>query len=188
MILGVGVNDANYKTQPVVDGKKVTCPIYIMWKNLLTRCYSNKSLNKCPTYKDCYVCEDWLYFSKFKAWIEGQDWRGKELDKDILSKGNKIYSPEFCVYVSHMTNCFVVEGSQRMAGNWPIGVTYCNKKSSFQAQCNNPFTKKGRHIGYFETPEKAHLAWKKRKHELALQLAELQTDDRVAAALRVRYL
>ena len=63
-----------------------------------------------------------------------------------------------------------------------------NRDRKFTAQCNNPITKGREGCGYFDCPEKAHASWKRRKHEIACQLAELQTDQRVSKALRSRYL
>ena len=187
LICGVGVNNADYVTQPKIDGKCVSCPIYQRWVSMIKRCYSIKSKLHRPTYIDCYVCDEWLVFSNFKAWMDKQDWQGKELDKDLLVSGNKVYSPDTCVFVDKNTNMFANDhGSSR--GNWPIGVHFHCKRKKFIAQCSNFFTKKRENLGYFDCPNAAHMAWKKRKHELALKLADIQPDQRVADALRVRYL
>lgn len=119
--------------------------------------------------------------------MEVQSWQGKQLDKDLLVKGNKFYSPENCVFVDRVTNSFTIDrGANR--GVWPLGVSFDKRDVKFRAQCSNPFTKKNENLGYFTCSDEAHQAWKKRKHELACQLADLQTDKRVAAALRTRYL
>lgn len=187
LVYGVGINDANYVTRKTINGKVVlSCKFFEVWRGVIRRCYSEESLRNHPTYAGCSVCDEWLTFSNFKAWMESQDWKGKEIDKDIINKGNKIYSPEFCVFVDSMTNSFIIDcGSAR--GEWPIGVTFHKRNNEFRAQCSDPFTKARGWIGAFKCPNEAHQAWKKRKHELACQLADLQTDIRVAAALRARY-
>jgi hypothetical protein len=118
--------------------------------------------------------------------MELQCWQGKELDKDLLVKGNKVYSPSTCVLVSPLTNGFTLD-CRASKGDWPIGVSFHKQHKRFGSRCQNPFTKRLEHLGYFNCPEQAHEAWRKRKHELACQLADLQTDERVAAALRTRY-
>jgi len=153
---------------------------------MLKRCYSKGHQKKQPTYIWCAVCADWLTFSVFKKWMENQEWQGSELDKDLLFAGNKIYSPETCVFVSKITNLFTVDRAAAR-GDWPIGVHFDAVRGLFVAQCKNPFGTGRVFLGRFSCPNDAHEAWRRRKHELALQLAALQKDDRVAANLRLRY-
>lgn len=186
LVFGVGVNDADYAVNPRLYGKRVTCPFYRSWVDMLMRCYSEKFQAKRHTYIGCTVCEEWLTFSNFKSWMQQQDWNGKELDKDLLVKGNKVYSPGTCVFVDKATNLFI--GDNRASrGEWPIGVYLNNQAMKIGARCSNPFSGKREHLGYFKCPSQAHLAWKKRKHELALRLADLQTNEKLADALRTRY-
>lgn len=192
LVCGVGINDADYAVQKYefygyVDGKKKqkkvwTCTFYQTWMNMLKRCYSDNAQEKHPTYAGCTVSEDWLTFSVFKAWMEMQEWEGKELDKDLLIKGNKVYSPETCVFVTPMVNTFTTD-SKAARGEWLIGLHWNKERSKFQAQCRNPFTKKREHLGLFTCEKQAHQAWLKRKLELAHELASIQTDPRVAKAL-----
>src|SRR5690606_1832927 len=119
LVCGVGVNDADYAIQKFetigyVDGKQKQklvwgCPYYRTWANMIERCYSDKTQNKNPTYKGCSVSEEWLTFSVFKNWMEKQDWEGNQLDKDLLFEGNRLYSPETCVFVSPMVNKFIID-------------------------------------------------------------------------------
>ena len=191
-VYGVGTNDADYNVSlhEQVGGKKTLiwrCPYYSRWRSMLTRCYSKKHLEKHPTYVGCSVCEYWLTFSNFRAWMEQQDWENKQLDKDLLVAGNKEYGPNTCVFVTSVVNLFVTD-RYNDRGEYPIGVHAFRDK--FAAQCCNPFAKKPDYLGLFDCPDEAHLAWKVRKHELACQLAESEyvTDERVAQALRTRYL
>lgn len=186
LIHGVGTNDADYNVTWREGGKEVRCRFYRVWSGMLERCYSKKSLIRRPTYAGCSVAKEWHLFSNFKRWMERQDWQEKELDKDILFKGNKIYSPETCVFIDGLTNTFTLDNTASRGG-FPLGVSYDKSKESIIAHCCNPFTKKQENLGRFDTADEAHNAWKRRKHELALQLADLQKDDRVASALRIRY-
>lgn len=187
LVYGVGANDADYAVNECEDGKIVwRCPYYRTWKDMLVRAYSDKFKVRRPTYKDVTVCEEWHSFMNFRSWMMEQDWEGKQLDKDILFQGNKLYSPTTCVFVGRVVNLFLTD-SAAARGEWPIGVNWHEQKQKFMSYCRNPFTDKQEHIGYFHCPDKAHNAWRKRKHELACQLADIQTDQRVADALRARY-
>lgn len=195
-VYGIGVNDADYVVQKFetigyVDGKQKqkrvwVCPYYQTWKSMLMRCYSAKLQESRPTYDGCTVSGEWHMFSNFKAWMEKQDWEGLQLDKDLLFEGNKVYNADTCVFVSPMVNNFVIDcGAAR--GKWLLGVHYRKGANKFQSRCRNPFTRKLEHLGYFDCEQEAHEAWRKRKLELAHELAAIQTDPRVAKALIDRY-
>ena len=101
-------------TQPSVYGvgthgegvfrKRTHKLLYRKWSDMLMRCYSEKYLTKYPTYGGCSVCEEWLNFQVFAVWAQENCVEGYELDKDIKVKGNKIYSPETCLFVSKQDN------------------------------------------------------------------------------------
>ena len=76
-IYGVGINDANYTVQPTINGKIVICPFYTKWTGMLKRCYSPQYQEKHPTYVECTVTSEWLFFSVFKSWMANQDWKNK---------------------------------------------------------------------------------------------------------------
>lgn len=195
LVRGVGINDADYVTQKMetieVNGKMKqrlvwVCPYYRVWDNMLRRCYSIKCQNNQPTYKGCNVSEEWKRFSNFRAWMEKQDWEGKQLDKDLLSERNKVYSDKTCVFVTRVVNLFTTDrGNDR--GKWMIGVYWHKGTNKFASCCSNPFTKKQEHLGLFTNEREAHQEWLKRKLELAYELAAIQTDSRVAEALISRY-
>lgn len=186
-VFGVGINDYPGTSSWMVDGKRFKCPFYIKWTSMLLRCYKEKHLIKNPTYIGCSVSDDWKYFSNFKAWMEQQDWEGKQLDKDILVPGNKLYSKDTCVFVSRNLNTFLNDHSMA-SGPYPTGVAWHKATSMFSSQCSDPATGRSKHLGLFETPEEAYLVWKAKKHEHALTYADQQTDPRIAEALRTRYL
>lgn len=201
---GVGTNDAWYTTELREYSEERTssnrrkqrvvwkCPFFRRWEKMLERCYSKPLHEKHPTYKGCTVCEEWLTFSNFRRWMENQDWEGKDLDKDLLQKGNKVYSPETCIFIKGVVNRFInsCSGSR---GKYLIGCTSFNKTNSkFVAECQNPFSPENSsdgYIGEYITELEAHLAWKKRKHEYACQLADSEyvTDNRVYRVLVTTY-
>lgn len=193
LIYGVGSNDADYPTKPVISlgsSKRMICPFYQKWKSMIERCYSEKYQRKQPTYIGCRVCDEWLTFSNFSNWLKSQGYKGcsgVELDKDILKPGNKVYCPEYCVLVPALVNRFIINSAYKKKSSSLAGSSPRRSSGKFKSDCHNPFTKKGEHLGFFESDSEAHEAWRKRKHELACQLADLQTDIRVAEALRIRY-
>jgi len=187
LVYGVGVNDSNYVVQPTINGKRVVCPFYMAWQGMLERCYSAKFQAKQPTYIGCSVAPEWWSFMTFRAWMTMQDWQGRELDKDLLFPGNKVYSSTTCVFISSGLNRFTLDRAAAR-GEWPIGVCWHKREGKFRASCSNPFTGKLEYLGYYTCPDEAHEAWRARKHELALQIAALHADPRIAKALSTRYL
>lgn len=192
LVHGFGINDADYNVYITGSGdngkRKViwVCPFYRKWIHMLERCYDQKLHNKFPTYVGCSVCKDWKSFSTFKAWMETQNWEGKHLDKDLLIKGNKIYSPNTCVFLDARINTFLTE-SGACRGKFPIGVSLERESGKYVAQCWSIELGKNKKIGRFKTPEEAHKAWLAFKLEQAYTLAAQQTDERVAKALVERY-
>ena len=196
LVYGVGVNDLGYVTRvweelPKNGGKRIReivflCKYYAVWRDMLKRCYSKKYLESNQSYVGTSVCSEWLYATAFKKWMEQQDWQGKCLDKDIIVPGNKLYSPKTCAFVLQATNKFVT-ARDACRGDYPIGVHLLKQTGKYQAKCQNPFSGKQEHLGYFSTPEEAHEGWRKRKHELAQLVAATESDPRVVEALRKRY-
>lgn len=189
LLYGVGVNDADYQVTPTVlrGGKWVIenrCRIYQMWTAMLNRCYSHAYHKRKPTYVGCSVDKKWHKFSVFRDWVVKQDWEDKTLDKDILFYQNKVYGPKTCVLVDQITNSFFAHCSELRPD---LGTCFIASRKKYRASVGNPFTKKNEQLGNHSTMEEAHATWKARKHELALQLAKLQTDKRVAKVLRTRF-
>jgi hypothetical protein len=191
LVCGIGFNDLDDATvvTEIVDGKEVRkpCPYYKKWQGMLARCYG---ASKKPCYDHSYVCEEWLIFSNFKAWMMEQDWEGKDLDKDLLVKGNKIYSPETCVFLHPKVNRFLTKNHRQ--NGLPAGVwDYVGKKTiSYRARVHEPFEGKLVYLGSFKDKWAAHEAWINKKHFIACKLAfsEYVTDERVQKALLNRYI
>lgn len=141
--------------------------IYKRWYDMHYRCYSNKLHERYPTYIGCSVCEEWHDFSKFMDWykvnfyeIEGQK---IDLDKDILCKGNKVYCPEYCIFVPHEINTMFVNGKNNR-GEYPVGVSWDSSKNRFRAHV------RGKKLGRFI---KVELAFEAYKTEKEIQIKEL---------------
>lgn len=147
--------------------------IYEVWRNMIRRCYDPYRLNKKPTYINCYVCEEWHNFQTFAEWYEENYYEVPnervELDKDILIKGNKIYSPETCILVPRKINIlFVKRDSKR--GEYPIGVSYLKECDKFRAYCD--IQGKQKYLGIFDTFEQAFSVYKNFKESYIKQIAD----------------
>lgn len=186
LVNGVGINDADYVVMPRVNGTRKCCEIYDIWRGMLRRCYAEEYQMSRPTYKGCTVAPDWHTFSNFKAWHDQQGYtKGMELDKDIIYPGNKVYSPETCVYVSTELNRLLVK-STAVRGKYPIGVVKHPSKGNgvkiFQSRINMH----GKYVslGYYDTPEEAHEAYvqAKIKYIQDYYLIE-ETDQRIIDGL-----
>ena len=154
LIFGIGVND--YDGHVRINGKIIKS--YDVWHSMIERCYSKKSHKKRPTYIGCKVHKEWLYFSNFKKWFDENYIEGNQLDKDILVKGNKVYSPETCCFVpSKINNLF--ESSKSYRGKYPIGVSFNKQWMKFETHIRL----KDRRIflGYFNSAEEAFEVYKK---------------------------
>jgi hypothetical protein len=180
------VNDANYAVNWTnADGSRGRCPIYATWKDMIRRCLDEKHKQKYPCYKYASVCTDWLNFMSFHNWASKQDYRGNQLDKDLLVLGNLHYSPETCLFLPPRINSFITD--RKVSGSNLTGAVWHKVHLKFMASCRDPFNGGQVHLGYFETEIEAHLAWKSRKYKYACQLADLVDDERIKIALIERY-
>ncbi|CAM0066958.1 HNH endonuclease [Vibrio phage K406] len=181
LVHGVGFNDAKYRTiiTQVVNGRSIVvfrCPYYDRWVNILQRCYRKNYETRDATYEDCTVCKERLTFSKFRKWMEQQDWEGKHLDKDLLKVGNTVYCPEYCIFLDRKINNFITD-SHSSRGKYKIGVSYHQKGRKFEARCGKLFTKGSFYLGRYDSEMSAHLAWLTKKLELTEQLVKSSLVD-----------
>lgn len=158
---------------------------YDAWRDMLRRCYSPKELEKHPTYIGCTVCNEWLNFQNFADWYCAnypQDGNKYQLDKDLKTLGNKVYSPESCLFVPKVVNTFTIDcGASR--GQYLIGACWDRRNEKFKARCCNPLTGEYEYLGLFPSELQAHLAWRKRKSQLAYELAMIQENPDVRDAI-----
>jgi len=153
----------------LTDEKGEMLPRYYTWKSMLSRCYNEKYHKRRPTYIDCIVYEEWHNYQNFAKWYEENyyeiDGSVMHLDKDILVKGNKIYSPEKCVFVPSRINDIFTKSRPKIS-DLPVGITI-NKgaKNKYLAQCSTEKNKSS-FLGHFLTLEEAFNTYKtfKEKH------------------------
>ena len=153
------------------DGKKLKS--YNHWSYMIRRCYSDEFNSKHVSYKGCTVCKEWQYYSNFKQWFNKNYYEINEekmcIDKDILIKRNKIYSPETCIFVPNNINVLFVKRIL-LRGDYPIGVHYDNERNKYQAQCNNG-NGEIQNLGRFESSIIAFESYKKYKEALIKKIA-----------------
>jgi len=144
---------------------------YKIWKHMIERCYSEKEKLKLPSYKNVIVCDEWHNFQNFARWMENnynpETMEGWHLDKDILVKGNKIYSPETCCFVPNEVNTLLIP-CKSTRGDYPIGVV--KQRNLYVSNCN--INKKRCRLGSFKTPEEAFQAYKIAKENEIKRVAD----------------
>ena len=161
LVFGVGLNDVDFEV--VSRGNQIWQ--YRLWKNMLNRCFSEKEKQRHPTYRDVTCCDEWLSFANFFEWINKEvDYGGKrdnfDLDKDLLVKGNKTYSPEFCSFVPAAVNKLLTDRSNDK-GEFPVGFYFDKRAGKFRVQFN--CFGKSKHLGLYTTVEDASFAYKTAK-------------------------
>lgn len=169
-VCGIGfVGEGKYKTR--LNGKKTIQ--YESWQHMLKRCYDEKELSKYPTYIGCEICEELLCFQNFGKWHDENYYTvdGEEmcLDKDILIKGNKIYSPETCIFAPERINILFTK-SDSARGEFPIGVCYNKENDNFISRLNKNDEKV--YLGSFDTPEEAFYKYKQEKELHIKEIAD----------------
>lgn len=171
LVCGIGVNDCSHATLIRIDGKIVPHRAYAAWEGMIKRCYSSSTQLRNPSYIGCTVCDEWLYFSNFFKWWKDNFVEGWQLDKDLLNPGNREYSPENCLYVPRCLNAFTND-RRESKGEVLIGINWCMRGKKFTARvCTG--SGKRKYLGYFDSPEEAHLAWYDAKMEIAIGYKDL---------------
>lgn len=176
-------------TKSTIKGKNKKS--YITWKNILARCYDKTS----DSYKyyggnGCSVCKEWLCFENFEKWYNENYYEcsigGRMcVDKDILVKGNKIYSPQTCVIVPNLINDIFTK-SNANRGSLPIGVSFdkkaygnpLNMYGARMSQYNfNTQKKELLFIGYFDNAMEAFYEYKYQKEQYIKDIADLYKNE-----------
>lgn len=142
-------------------------PVYNVWRTLLGRCCTERHREQFPAYADCTVCEEWLCYQNFAEWWNQNMYHvGTErmhLDKDILFKGNKIYSPKTCILVPQRINMLFMKKPNKYG--LPTGIKPTDS-GRYDAKYN------GKHLGTFDTVEQAELAHEEAKRKAIKEVAE----------------
>lgn len=187
LVCGVGLNDS--KSPVKIDGK---CTYeYKLWVSMLRRCYTEKVIQRHPTYINCSVEDSLLSFNNFRSFISScvgyrcldENGRLFQMDKDVLREGEKCYSPDTICFIPTEVNLFLTLRENKR-GDLPIGVYYSKRDKKYKSQISRSGKVSG--LGHFNTPEEAFRAYKIAKEDQAKVLAEKwkgKIDDRVYLAL-----
>ena len=182
-VFGVGLLGTKYPS--TINGRNTK--EYEIWCSMLKRCYNDTYQKKNPTYIGCKVSDKFKIYEYFYDWCNQQigfsnkDW---QLDKDLLAKGNKIYSESTCVFIPREINSLLVK-STASRGKHLIGVCWCKRDRAFIARVRK---NKGRseHLGLFKTELEAFNAYKQAKESFVKEQAEKwkgKIDERAYEAL-----
>jgi len=201
-LFGVGTYDGDTSTQREIKtetGRKVIwrCHYYSKWVDMLRRCYSERAKKKNPTYEKVFVCDEWLIFSNFKAWMINQEAvfgsiTGKELDKDIIGDG-VLYSENNCCFISRKVNLFFSYQRLKKESKLPAGVIkhtnsvgriYYVAKIQHPVGYKNLIKAKRISLKYCRTPEEAHFIWAKEKLKIAEFVIADCGNDKIINAVR----
>ena len=161
-VSGVGILGDKYPTIYYnSDGKKINLKHYEAWSGMLKRCYNQNYQERHPTYKGCTTSDNFKSYTYFYEWCERQigfDYYDWCLDKDILVKGNRVYSPETCCFVPNEINLLFKKDKN---SKYNPGVFYDKRNNKYRSRIT--FNGKGKHIGYYDTELEAHSSYIKEK-------------------------
>ena len=182
-VYGIGITGTKYPTK--ING--VLTKEYTLWKSMLERCYSDALKKRCPTYEGCEASDKLKSYEYFYEWCHKQigfGVRGFEMDKDLLVKGNKVYSESTCVFIPVEIN-LLLNKCEASRGEHLIGVNWCKRDKAFKAMVNK---NKGRSecLGSFKTEIEAFNAYKQAKESFIKEQAnkwKSQIDERAYNAL-----
>lgn len=164
-VCGFGIND--------LDDITTNDCAYHLWRDIIKRCYDEKTLIRRPQYNGCSVCEEWRHFSNFKKWFEEKYIVGFAIDKDILVKGNKVYSPETCCFVPTVINTAFATLKSRQE-SLPLGVHYSKRLKKYKAEISKDRQKF--YLGLFDNMQDAFQVYKVEKEKHLKELADRYKD------------
>ena len=182
-VYGVGVVGTKYSSEV----NRVKTKEYALWYSMLTRCYYDDYKKKYPTYIGCEVSDKFKSYEYFYEWCSKQVGFGNEgwhLDKDLLVKGNKVYSESTSVFIPSEINSLLIKRTASR-GNHLIGVSWSKRDKAFISRVHK---NKGvsEWLGYFTTETEAYNAYKEAKESFVKEQAEKwkgKIDDRAYEAL-----
>ena len=161
------IGEGEYKCRK--NGKYNKC--YKTWHSMLQRCYDVNHHSKFATYKNCEVCPEWLNFQNFAKWYYENYYEIENericLDKDILIKGNKIYSSNTCIFVPERINLLFIK-SNSIRGELPIGVRYKKRNNKYEAYCGREHI----YLGTYDTSDEAFYSYKNFKEAQIKEIAK----------------
>lgn len=155
---------------------------YRYWAGMFDRCYDKENgINKYPSYKECTIDKEWHNYYNFERWFNENYYKISNevmcLDKDILVKGNKVYSSKTCIFVPARIN-MLFEKCDKSRGKYPIGVSKRDEtkyKNSYRAKYRD-IDGKRRTTKTFNNPLDCFYEYKKEKERVIKKAADLYKD------------
>lgn len=179
-VRGVGyLGEGPYKTR--VDGKLTDA--YDTWDSILDRCYSPRERDRYRTYYHiCTVCKEWFNYQAFARWYN-DNWYPCEgrlhIDKDILVKGNKVYSPEKCILIPQRFNMIFMSKERSVDADLPCGVHRTRTSNKYVVEFNRNY------LGTFDSAEEAAIAHETAKRNyIRSSIAEYELEYRLPDKVR----
>lgn len=177
LVYGVGISEEGKYPRYLLQGVRKPTIEYRIWFGMLNRCYSP---NQQDSYIGCEMSENFKNFQWFAEWCQHQTGfglKGYHLDKDLLIKGNRMYSEDTCCFLPRSINNFLNVRSNRVKnGNLPEGVCFSisrvNGKDYTYIQAGIAINGKRKSLGNFKTVKEASEAYLAAKRELAIKLAD----------------
>lgn len=158
---------------------------YETWRDMIRRCHSENFHKRNSAYIGTTMCKEWYNFQIFGDWYDENYYEIKgqvmNLDKDIIVKGNKFYSPETCVFVPSCINS-VFTKSDKARGECVIGVNFHSRDKVFEANCNDmfldkPMKKPSIYLGRFDNENDAFLVYKNYKENYIKRVADFYKES-----------
>lgn len=165
------INTRRYPTREFGKKTKATQ----LWENIKLRCNELGKV-RCKerqySYKEVHCCDEWKDCSNFTEWFHEQKRNGLyrdgwELDKEILSHGNTLYSPNTCCFVPAEINKKFV----KLRPNSGVG----RSRGKFYARINEDYNRK--YLGTFNTEEEAREAYLSAKTDVFYSLIEKYREE-----------
>ena len=155
--------------------------VFGIWIGMIDRCYNENIREKYKAYSDCLICDEWQCYQNFRRWYDKEFYNvGTErmhIDKDILYKNNRVYSPNTCLLVPQRINMLFMHKPNKYG--LPNGIQPTDS-GKYYSKYN------GKTIGTFDTVEEAAIAHDKEKKKAVIEVANEYKDkipDKVYQAL-----
>lgn len=159
LVYGIGINDLLNESRTKANQ---------IWSDIIRRCYTKEMQDRFPTYKGCTICDEWRYFSNFKRWFDEHYIDGWQIDKDILFKGNKVYSPNTCCFVPNDINTVLIKPANSKCIFRGVTFDYVNNK--YMARIS--ILGKAKNLGRYNTAKEAYIVYKQAKEKYIKFLAD----------------
>lgn len=158
LVCGHGYNDSEYPVNWIENGKHVRCPIYSSWKSMIHRTADSEKypLTHPAHYETAKVDEVWKYFSSFRDWSGDKYSTGYQLDKDLLTEGNTLYSTETCCFLPQKINNMFRPNSKVSEFGKGVRMVITTAGNTLYESYTKEFTSgKYKYLGMYNNPEQA---------------------------------